>query len=265
MASVEPFNVYIGWDSREECASYVAAHSITRRTRSKTNIRYLKHRELRSMGIFRRPWMTLGERGENIDLLDGRTFSTEFSHTRFLVPALQGYEGWALFMDADMLFQCDIKELFAHCDDKYAIMCVKHSYPPAPESIKMDNRAQRVYHKKNHSSFVLWNCGHEANKQLTPDKVNFLPGADLHSFSWLREDQIGSLPFSYNFISGVSPPLEIGETPAVIHYSDGGPWFESHQDCVYAELWVEEFEDWNRNGNGNKYTHVPTTKYDTRI
>lgn len=199
------------------------------------------------------------------DLIDGKTFSTEFSHTRFLVPFLNGYKGWALFMDADMLFQSDISALWALCDDRYAVMCVKHHYQrelhPA-ERMKMDNRQQRIYTRKNWSSFVLWNCGHPANSVLTPEQVSFLHGSDLHAFCWLEEHQIGALPFSYNFISGVSPKLPPQTALAVIHYSEGGPWFETCKDVPYAEAWTEEYEIWQRDGAEREYTDIPTTRFE---
>lgn len=205
-----------------------------------------------------------------VDMLDGKTFSTEFSHTRFLVPHLMGYKGWALFMDADMISLSNIKRLFALCDDKYAVMCVKHIYPPKIDAIKMDNRAQRLYARKNWSSFVLWNCGHPSNRDLTVEKVNYMTGADLHGFSWLKDSEIGTLPFSYNFIPGISPKLppgcNVGKSnipqPDVIHFSDGGPWFESCRDVPYAEFWTQDFESWQRDGDGNKYNEIPTTRYE---
>lgn len=262
---VDNFNIFIGFDSREPACSYVAAHSIKRRTQLNTNIRYLNHRELRKQGLFNRQWITgLGGSAETIDVQDGKSFSTEFSHTRFLVPHLMGHTGWALFMDADMIVLSDIRKLFALCDDKYAVMCVKHNYPPAPDSLKMDGRAQRIYRRKNWSSFVLWNCAHPANKAMTPERVSFSTGADLHSFSWLDDTQIGDIPYSYNFIVGVSPklPPERGGRPDVVHYSDGGPWFEECKDVTYGEWWTEEYEDWQRHGEGNKYSDVATTRYE---
>jgi|SRR6185369_14980445 len=268
MAADEPINVFIGWDSRESVGSYVAAHSIKKRTHHPINIRYLKHRELRKAGHFARPWIVNGSEGEWTDLVDGKTFSTEFSHTRFLVPHLMGYKGWALFMDADMIFLSDIRKLFSFCDPKYAAMCVKHVYPPTSDKTKMDGRTQRFYHRKNWSSFVLWNCAHPANIEITPEKVNFLSGRDLHSFCWLDDMQIGNIPYTYNYISGISPKMPVNSSglnagkPDVIHYSDGGPWFEECQEVPFAELWNLEYEDWQRRGEGNKYSDVPTTRFE---
>lgn len=191
--------------------------------------------------MFSRPWVTMGPERETYDMIDGRKFSTEFSHTRFLVPALMNFNGWALFMDSDMIALNDIAKLFAMADLKYAVMCVKHNHTPPNGVQKMDGREQLRYHRKNWSSFVLWNCAHPANAYLTPDRVNCMTGTDLHTFSWLKDYQIGSLPFSYNYISGVSPRIT---NPDVIHYTDGGPWFDLCKDVPFAQLWVDEHTDW---------------------
>lgn len=255
--------VYIGWDSREAVVSDVAAHSILKRTKSSVQIKFLKHRELRKNGKFARPWLTEGDTGEWRDLIDGRPFSTEFSHTRFLVPALMQHKGWALFLDSDMIFLTDVQKLFDMVDDKFAAMCVKHQHKPKPEAIKMDGRQQLSYFRKNWSSFVLFNCGHPSNRALTEERVNFMKGSDLHSFSWLKDHEIGDLPYSYNYISGVSPrlPPETGNRPDVIHYTEGGPWFPECPDVPYGQMWLDEYEDWQRNGHDN-ICGVATTKYD---
>lgn len=172
------------------------------------------------------------------------------------------HQGWALFMDADMIFMSDIEKLFALCDDKYAVMCVKHSHIPTSTE-KMDGREQTRYNRKNWSSFVLWNCGHPANQKLTKEVVNFMPGYNLHSFSWLSDNLIGALPYTYNYIAGVSPklPLERGGMPDVIHYTDGGPWFDECKDVPYAGRWIEEYEIWQENGGG--ICAVPSASYES--
>lgn len=165
-----------------------------------------------------------------------------------------------------MIFLSDIRELFKLCDDKYAVMCVKHHYQRELhpiERLKMDKREQRIYARKNWSSFVLWNCAHPANKELTPEKVNFMTGGDLHAFSWLQEEHIGALPTTYNYISGISPRArnEVGWMPSVIHYTNGGPWFEQCQDVPYAQTWIDEYEDWQRHGAIKHYTDIASTRF----
>ena len=120
--------------------------------------------------------------------------STEFTFTRFLIPELANFKGWAVFMDCDMILTTDIKELFDQADDRYAVMCVKHDYK-VKEEFKMDGQKQTIYPRKNWSSVMLFNCGHPSNARLTQDMVNEkeLNGAYFHRFSWLKDSEIGEL------------------------------------------------------------------------
>ena len=166
--------VFIGYDTREDIAYQVCKHSILRR-QSAADIRPLKQQELRDAGWYTRP----------VDKLA----STEFTFTRFLVPELMNFEGWAVFMDCDMVLTTDIAELFAQADDKYAVMCVQHDYTPK-EGTKMDGQKQTVYPRKNWSSVMMINCGHPSNAKLTQDFVNDpeINGAYLHRFTWLKDE-----------------------------------------------------------------------------
>lgn len=264
MVDTSLLNIFIGWDTREAITADVLSHSILKRTQSNVKINYLKHRELRAKGLFRRPWLVESDTGEWKDLIDNKKFSTEFSHTRFLVPHLMNYKGWALFMDSDMIFLSDVQKLFDLVNDKYAVMCVKHNQQVKPGSKKMDGREQLPYPKKNWSSFFLIKCDHPSNKKLTPEFVNMKTGGELHSFSWLKDHEIGELPYTYNFIPGVSPkmPGNSGGMPSVIHYTEGGPWFPECPEVPYAGMWTEEYEDFQKNGYGG-YSDVPTTAYDS--
>jgi len=226
MTDSEVLPIYIGWDSREQDAYEVCRFSIIDRTKASTYIRPLKHRTLRAEGLFDRPWR-VGETGQYVDERDGKPFSTEFSHSRWLTYLLAKRDvpsaKWAAFMDCDFLFQANIKELFALADERFAVMCVKHRHTPT-DSVKMDGVAQTSYHRKNWSSLVLFNLQHPLNADLTVDVVNHKPGSWLHSFSWLKDEDIGELPPEWNWIQGVSPDV----TPKAVHYSEKAPWFIEH-------------------------------------
>lgn len=254
-------NIYIGWDAREDVAYQVCKNTIMRRT-SNYEVIPLKHKDLRKKGVFYRPWMTGAYDGNRYDLVDMKPFSTEFSHTRFLVPFLNDYKGWALFMDCDMIFISNPKKLFDLIDNKYACMVVKHRHNPS-EKIKMDGEPQAKYFRKNWSSFVLWNCAHPKNKWLNVENVNKATGTDLHGFTWLEENDIGALPDTYNWIEKFSPVINKYQQkkPDVVHYTLGGPWFPDKQDVAYADLWREEYEIWQRSCD-NEFTNVPSTKYE---
>lgn len=164
-----------------------------------------------------------------------------------------------------MLFQSDIKDLINLCDDRYAVMCVKHQHHPESDAHKMDGRAQLRYYRKNWSSFTLWNCKHSANRKLTAEKVNFMLGSDLHSFSWLDDELIGGIPFRYNYISGISPKMPLSgnkpETPFVVHYTEGGPWFDNCRNVPFAQLWLDEYEAWSRDAD-HGLGSMASTKFD---
>lgn len=155
------------------------------------------------------------------------------------------YTGWALFCDADIIFTSDVSKLFTLAQPHNAVMCVQHQHQPKANVQKMDGRLQQQYFRKNWSSFVLWNCGHKANACMTPEKVNTMSGLDLHRFKWLPDHEIGALPATYNYISGVSPRCD---KPDAIHYTEGGPWFKECLDVPHASLWERERQHWLEDG-----------------
>jgi len=214
--------VFVGYDPREDIAYQVCKHSIEQHS-SNVNVQPLRQSELRSAGWYNRP----------VDKLA----STEFTFTRFLVPELANFKGWAVFMDCDMILTTDIQELFDQADDKYAVMCVQHDYK-VTEDTKMDGQKQTVYPRKNWSSMVLWNCGHPSNAVVTQDMVNEpeLNGAHFHRFSWLKDEEIGELDHTWNYLVGVYNDIE---KPKLIHYTEGGPWFENYRNCEFAQLWKD--------------------------
>ena len=225
-------NVYIGYDSREDLAYQVCSHSIKSKSNS-TSIFPLKLRELRKKGIYTRGEDKLG--------------STEFTFSRFLVPVLNDYQGWALFCDCDILFLNPVEELFSLTNDKYAVMCVQHDYTPKGKT-KMDGRVQSIYPRKNWSSLVLWNCGHPSNKKVTRDLVNDpeTTGKFLHRFSWLEDKEIGNISHEWNWLVGWYSETSDG-SPKAIHYTEGGPWFPEYRFCDYHDVWKEKlFEMMNQ-------------------
>lgn len=215
--------VFIGWDTREDIAYQVAEHSIISRSKD-VDIVPLVQKDLRKVNLYTRP----------IDPLS----STEFTFTRFLIPAIMNYKGWALFMDCDIVLLRDIQELFDLADDRYAVMCAKHDYT-AKEGVKMDGKAQTVYPRKNWSSVFLINCGHPSNKVLTPELVNTETGQYLHRFSWLQDQEIGEISHEWNWLVGVYSEPQDG-SPKAIHYTEGGPWFKNYRNCEYNREWVNE-------------------------
>ena len=220
--------VFVGYDTREDIAYQVCKHSLEARNKN-VEVRALKQNELRDQGWYTRP----------IDKLA----STEFTFTRFLVPELCNFDGWALFCDSDIIFIEDIKELFDQANDKYAVMCAQHDYTPK-EGIKMDGQTQTVYPRKNWSSVVLFNCGHPSNKKLDLNLVNNpeITGAYLHRFSWLDDSEIGQISHEWYWLTDWYEEGKDG-TPKALHYTEGGPWFENYRNCGWHSTWKIELQE----------------------
>ena len=164
--------------------------------------------------------------------------SNEFIYSRFLVPKLTNYEGWAVFCDCDFIFLGDVSNLFKNLDENKAVYCVKHDYTPK-EKHKMDGQKQTIYPRKNWSSFILYNCSHPSTKKLTVEKVNNETGAYLHQFKWCEDDEIGSLDERWNWLEGWTSNHN-SNSPYAVHYTRGGPWFQEWQDVEFANEWIIE-------------------------
>ena len=216
-------NIYVGWDSREDIAYQVCEHSIKRRS-ADIKVVPLKQNELRERKLYWRDKDKLG--------------STEFTITRFLVPYLNKYEGWAVFCDCDIVWRVDARDLFNLVNNKYAIMVVKHDYN-VKEGTKMDDQLQLPYPRKNWSSVILYNCGHPKNKALNLETVNSAEPKFLHRFEWLDDNDIGELNCEWNWLVGWYKEPEDG-IPKALHFTEGGPWFEQTRNCEYDLVWKQE-------------------------
>ncbi|MBP0614963.1 glycosyltransferase [Jiella mangrovi] len=214
--SIDTARVFIGFDTKEAVAYHVLSQSILEKSSMPVEFAPLVLTNLE--GTFTRERNNLQ--------------STEFSFSRFLVPALSKFEGWSLFMDCDMLMRTDIAELWKLRDDRYAAMCVKHDYVPKVET-KFLGQTQTKYEKKNWSSVILFN--NAKCRALTPDYVNTATGLQLHQFKWLENDDlIGELPREWNWLVN---EYEYNADAKNVHYTDGGPYFDDYKDCDYADEW----------------------------
>lgn len=222
--------VFIGYDSREDDAYRVCQFSLRD---SGIPLHKLEHRALRSNGYFHRPWMLAGN-GQWTDMVDGKPFSTEFSHSRFIVPRLardMGLKGHVLYCDCDFMFMNKLDEL--EFDETKAVSVVKH-HMTIKEGLKMDGMVQQSYPRKLWSSLIVFNIDHPSNRELDLEEVNTKDGSWLHGFNWLLDSEIGELDHAWNWIPGHSPD---GMRPKAVHFSFGGPWLAGYENVPYADAW----------------------------
>jgi len=218
--------VFVGYDRNETVAYHVLCHSILKHASEPVSITPL----------------SLGNLSDIITRERVELQSTDFSFSRFIVPYLCDYQGFALFMDCDMLFLDDIAKLWKLRDDETAVQVVKHNHKPL-EKIKFLGNTQTSYEKKNWSSVMLFN-----NKKcttLTKDYVNSASGLELHQFKWLAgDDEIGSLPKRWNYLVE-SESDQTSDDIGNLHYTIGGPYFEEFKDCQYGEDWWRIYHEMN--------------------
>lgn len=229
-------SIWIGYDPREAEAFAVCRESIRAKMTMQIPIRGIVLDALREQGLYKRPTElrpSAADKPVLWDVISDAPMSTEFAVSRFLVPRLAGNRGWALFMDCDMYARTNFARLFDLCESDKAVMCVKHNYQPK-NSVKMDGQMQTLYARKNWSSFMIFNLEHPANKALTVEMVNTLPGRDLHRFCWLDDDEIGELDPEWNFLIGHSDQRI---NPKVVHFTEGGPWMAGFENVPYADEW----------------------------
>jgi hypothetical protein len=210
--------VFIGYDPREAIAYHVCSNSLIRHSSQPLAISPLALKNLS---------------GYTETHTDG---SNQFIYSRFLLPHLMNYSGWAIFMDGDMLVRSDIAELWALRDESKAVMCVHHDYKTKTRDKYLGTK-NTDYPRKNWSSVVLWNCGHPANRTVTRDYVMQSTGAQLHRFTWLDDSLIGEIPKVWNWL-----PDEFGANPdaKLLHWTLGTPCFHDYSTVPMASEWHRE-------------------------
>lgn len=210
--------IYTGFDPREEAGSHVFNSSVIEHASEPVSICHLH------LGGLSKVY----GRGQR----DG---SNAFIYTRFLIPFLQGYEGFALFVDgADMMCRGDIAELWAMRDPFKAVQVVKHDYKTAHPrkyiGTKMEARNDN-YPRKNWSSVMIINCAHYNWRGMTPDSVEKMMGTELHRFSFIEDRFIGSLPVEWNWLDEFGP----NDKAKLIHWTTGTPAFTNYHNAPHAD------------------------------
>lgn len=163
--------------------------------------------------------------------------TNQFITSRYLIPALEDFSGWALFVDSDVLFRTDVARLWSMRDPLCAVQVVKHDYRTRHprkyigSPIENDNLD---YPCKNHSSVMLLNCGHPAMRVLTPGYVSRKTSQHLHRFEWLDPALVGELPPAWNHLVGEYPR---DDTAAIAHFTLGVAGFSNYVDCEHSREW----------------------------
>lgn len=216
----EPISIYIGYDpDAEPIAYHVCADSIIRHSSHPVRITPL------ALGNFRAFYQEKHTDGSN-----------QFIYSRFLIPYLERWTGFAIFLDGDMILRdgADIAELWAWRDPYKAVQVVKHPDYQTKHPNKYLGAKNEDYPRKNWSSVVIWNCGSYINRKLTPEFVAEQPGSYLHRFSWVPDDRIGDLPPEWNRLV-LEQEVQPGDK--LLHYTIGTPCWPDYALGPEADEW----------------------------
>ena len=210
--------VYIGYDPREAIAYHTCANSIIRNSSRPVAIVPV------ALNLFK-------------DYSETHTDgSNHFIYTRFLVPWLMSWQGWAIFIDGDMIVRGDIAELWEMRNMSCDVMVVKHDYKTKMKE-KYLGAKNEDYPRKNWSSVILWNCNSFPNRKLTPEFIQRSTGSELHRFTWIDDERVGELPKEWNWL-----PDEYGPNAnaKLLHYTLGTPCFHEFATTPQSDEWHRE-------------------------
>lgn len=188
--------VFIGFDPRQPIAYHVAAHSILSRASKPVSITPLK---LSSLPIQRRGL-------------------TEFTFSRFLVPYLCGYQGYAIFVDSDVLCLGDIVDLLA--------LAYLDKVQSGDASVWVVKNARKF----EWPSVMVFDCSRA--QALT---VDYVERGEPFSFAWA--ERVGELPAEWNHLVGYD---RVEKQPRLIHYTCGVPIWPETENCDFAREWRHE-------------------------
>lgn len=193
---MQPLRVFIGVDSRQPVAGTVAAHSVARHSSVPVSITQLR---LDQLPIKRRGL-------------------TEFTYSRFLVPWLCDFKGYAVFMDADMIVKGDIADLFSHIGmNRVYVMQEQERFEWA--------------------SLMGFNCS--ACGRLIPEFVED-PKNALFDFEWAK-GSVGKLPLEWSHCVGYASPV-YGEKAKLLHFTRGLPVWPETDGTPESDDWFAEAE-----------------------
>ncbi|MHC5225199.1 glycosyltransferase [Ignatzschineria sp. LJL83] len=126
---------------------------------------------------------------------------TPFSGFRWSIPAYCGYEGRAIYMDADMIVLSDIKNLWDHPFNENSIMVSKGG-----------DQAHRT-------CVMLWDCAKAKNKLPKLNKIKSKEKSHKRLGKKLQKNPLLITPFNDNYNSLDGENLAIEEIK-ILHFTD---------------------------------------------
>jgi lipopolysaccharide biosynthesis glycosyltransferase len=213
----QKLRIYVGADRSQALAVSVLEHSIKRHTKIEVEVI---------------PMIDLAVPQPS----DPRNWQrTGFSFSRFCIPELAGFNGRAIYMDADMLVFKDIQALWdIQMEGRYVLVqeSVKHTETSLTKENAPTNRKKQCAVMVLDCSSLAWNV-REIVSGLDNGQYSYPQLMD--ELCIVSESKVGySVPFEWNSLE------HLDSTTCLLHYTDMGtqPWV--YVGNSNGEVWFEE-------------------------
>lgn len=206
--------VYIGTEDDQLIPQRVLEYSIHKSARSPVTVRAVKQETNRVGG-------------------------TNFGFVRFLVPQMNGYQGKAVYLDADQLVFTDIHELADALDDHHSIALVN-----AP----VGTFGAKPVGQHNQTSVMALNCAKLGDwipdtmfNHVVPNRAELQAGQihyrDFMMLSWFDQSQIQPVDPRWNHFNIVEPDTKLTH----FSYVRSQPWKNpAHPLTEFWGKWLRE-------------------------
>lgn len=168
-----------------------------------------------------------------------RVGGTNFGFVRFLVPNLNGYQGKAVYLDADQLVFTDINELADTLDDNHSVALVNQ-----PKG----NFGAKAVGQHNQTSVMVLECSKLRDwnpdamfERVVPNRAELGDGQihyrDFMMLTWFDQSQIQPVDPRWNHFNIVDPDSKL------THFSHvrSQPWKNpSHPLTEFWGKWLRE-------------------------
>lgn len=238
---MDTIRVFIGSEpcQREHYAERVLEHSIRKHVTGPVDIHWMRAGD---------PGWETSERGTDGSWRVGKavhggwvkapgSWGTGFSGFRWAIPELCGFEGHAIYLDADQLVLADIRELWdLRPTGDHGVRCISH----------------------NRTDVMVMDCAWFGRKQWPP--LSVMKPSGWRTFEYLRHLHIRNgvdptLPVEWNDCDGML--YSSGRPSKLLHYTtvpDGQPWrpypnitypteFPYCRNRQIGQLWWDELRE----------------------
>ena len=214
-------HIFVGFDNRQTVNSTVCHQSILMHSSRPVAIVPLTLPAITAMTGFERRGLT------------------PFTYSRFLVPWIAGYQGWAIFCDSDIVFLSDPMRLIDECQGD------KLLHPMSSPAVWIRDKSGFEFERAG--LMVMW-CGHPAWKSVTPEAMNdpkVYPSphkierrGDIDGI--FPPEIIGRFSEEWGVLVGyeaIDPNMEFG----ALHYTQGTPCHEETSSLPGHDQWYDIF------------------------